>query len=125
MKILKTSLHEVKPYTTKDGSLIRELMHPEVHGNRNLSFAQAVIEPGSSTMCHIHKNAEEIYHVVQGKGVMRLDREKFFIAPGDTICITPGQTHSVENTGAEPLVIYCCCAPPYSHEDTEMCPEMT
>ena len=117
---MKTSLHQIKPYTTKDGSLVRELMHPEIHGNINLSFAQAVIEPGSATLAHLHKTSEEIYHVVQGSGVMTLGEEQFSIVPGDTVCIAPQQIHSVKNTGPEPLILYCCCAPSYSHGDTEM-----
>lgn len=117
---VKTSLHKIKPYVTKDGSLIRELMHPKFHGNDKMSFAQAVIEPGCSTISHIHKSVEEIYHIAQGTGQMSLGGEKFSIAPGDTVCISPNQPHSVKNTGHEPLIIFCCCAPPYSHEDTEM-----
>ena len=119
---MKTSLHEIKPYTTKDGSLISELLHPAVHGNKNLSFAQAVIEPGCTTIIHMHKISEEIYHVVQGVGMMTLGEEKFSICQGDTVCISPNLFHNVENTGLEQLIIYCCCAPPYSHGDTEMHP---
>ena len=86
---MKTSLHEIQPYITKDGSLIRELMHPKVHGNKMLSFAQAIVEPGCETVAHRHEISEEIYHVVQGSGVMTLDKEEFSIGPGDTIYIRP------------------------------------
>jgi mannose-6-phosphate isomerase-like protein (cupin superfamily) len=34
--------------------------------------------------------------------------------------IPPGTPHKLRNTGAEPLKLLCCCAPPYSHEDTFM-----
>jgi mannose-6-phosphate isomerase-like protein (cupin superfamily) len=34
------------------------------------------------------------------------------------VVIAPGITHKLWNTGGEPLVLLCCCAPPYSHEDT-------
>ena len=122
---MKTSYAEATSYITKDGSLIRELMHPDIHGNKKLSFAEAIIEPGASTRPHIHTTTEEIYHVARGIGVMCLGEEKFSIGPGDTISIAPGHPHSVENTGKEPLKIFCCCAPPYSHEDTKMCQEMT
>lgn len=120
---MKTTLNAIKPYTTKDGSLIRELLHPAVHGNCNLSFAQAVVEPGCATAAHVHKVSEEIYHVARGSGLMTLGEDQFSIGPGDTVCILPNRIHCVVNTGREPLIIYCCCAPPYSHEDTEMCAE--
>lgn len=42
------------------------------------------------------------------------------IAVGDSILIRPGTPHCVENTGRVPLRILCCCAPAYSHDDTEI-----
>ena len=38
---------DVQPYVTRDGSLIRELMHPGVHGNAGASLAEAALSPGS------------------------------------------------------------------------------
>ena len=32
---------DIEPYVTKDGSEIRELMHPAVHGNEKQSLAEA------------------------------------------------------------------------------------
>ena len=42
---------------------------------------------------------------------------------GDCAVIPPGAEHKLWNTGAEPLVLLCCCAPPYSHEDTVLTEE--
>jgi mannose-6-phosphate isomerase-like protein (cupin superfamily) len=117
---MKTSMKNIQPYLTKDGSMIRELMHPDMHGSRNLSFAVAEIEPGRATDLHRHALSEEIYHVTGGEGMMTFGKEYFSIQTGDTICIQPGTPHKVLNTGKEPLRILCCCAPPYSHSDTEI-----
>ena len=43
--------------------------------------------------------------------------------PGDCAVIPPGVEHKLENPGDEPLVLLCCCAPPYSHEDTVLTEE--
>ncbi|MBI3774396.1 MAG: hypothetical protein HY273_02380, partial [Gammaproteobacteria bacterium] len=51
MKIF-TQYKNITPYVTKDGSLIRELMHPATHGNRNQSFAEASIPLGVTTYLH-------------------------------------------------------------------------
>ena len=40
------------------------------------------------------------------------------IGAGDCVVIPPGAVHGLVNTGEEPLVLLCCCAPAYSHEDT-------
>ena len=117
---MKTSRDAIRPYVTKDGSLIRELLHPALHGNGRLSLAEAVVAPGAVTALHRHHRAEEIYHVLAGTGRMTLGAEQFPLASGDTVCIPPGQPHRLENTGSVPLRILCCCAPAYTHDDTEL-----
>lgn len=117
---MKTTYREIPAYTTKDGSEIRELMHPAQHGNRAQSLAEAVVAPGLKTALHRHHQTEEIYHITAGQGLMTLGSETFSVAPGDTILIPPGAAHCVHNPGTEPLHILCSCAPPYSHEDTEL-----
>jgi len=116
----RTSRNDVTPYITRDGSEIRELMHPEVHGNRNQSLAEATIRPGCVTRLHKHLCSEELYHVLAGSGRMTLGERVFRVNAGDTIRIAPRVAHSVENTENRVLVILCCCAPPYSHSDTEL-----
>ena len=111
---------EASPYITRDGSEIRELMHPGVHGNRNQSLAEATVPAGGETLLHRHHKTEELYHVTAGEGVMRLGDEEFAIGVGDTVCIPPGTPHNVRNTGNAPLRILCCCSPAYRHDDTEL-----
>jgi mannose-6-phosphate isomerase-like protein (cupin superfamily) len=117
---MKTTYRTLVPYVTRDGSEVRELMHPALHANRNQSLAEATVPAGSATRLHLHRRAEEIYHIVAGDGTMRLGQEEFPIAAGDTILIAPGTPHCVTNTGTEALRILCACAPAYSHEDTDL-----
>jgi mannose-6-phosphate isomerase-like protein (cupin superfamily) len=117
---MKSTYASATPYITKDGSQIRELMHPAVHGNRAQSFAEAIVEPGTKTLPHRHRVTEEIYHITQGSGKMALGDEVFTVQSGDTICIAPGKRHYIENTGITALKILCACAPAYAHEDTEL-----
>lgn len=114
----RSALGEVAPYITKDGSEIRELLHPSQHEVHRQSLAEAVIPPGSATQLHRHDSSEEIYHVTRGSGLMTLGTEQFAIRVGDSIAIAPGTPHRVENTGSEALHMLCCCAPAYSHDDT-------
>ena len=117
---MHTRYAEIAAYITKDGSEIRELMHPARHGNSRQSLAEATIEPGSRTQLHRHAQTEELYHVTSGSGLMTLGDARFKVSPGDTVLIAPGTAHCIEATGAEPLRILCCCSPAYSHEDTEL-----
>lgn len=110
----------VTPYITKDGSEIRELMHPAIHGNRAQSLAEASILPGCRTELHRHAQTEELYHITAGHGRMTLGDETFTVQPGDTICIPPGTPHCIETVGEETLKLLCCCSPAYDHADTEL-----
>ena len=116
----RTSLGDIAPYITRDGSEIRELLHPTLHVVRNQSLAEAVVPPGARTRLHRHETSEEIYHVTRGSGRMTLGVETFAIAVGDSIAIPPGTPHCVENVGTDVLHILCCCAPAYSHDDTTL-----
>lgn len=116
----KTTYADVVPYLTRDGSVIRELMHPASHAVRNQSLAEAIVEPGQTTRRHRHHITEELYHVTEGCGHMLLGDETFEVVPGDTVLIPPGTAHAIENTGHQPLRLLCCCSPPYSHDDTEL-----
>ena len=120
MSIDKTSIADIKPFTTMDGSIIRELMHPGTHGNHNQSLAEATISVGHITQLHKHRVSEELYFVTQGEGEMTLGSKKFLVKPGDTVLISPGTSHQIENNGDCDLKILCCCAPGYSHADTEL-----
>ncbi|MBN1829823.1 MAG: cupin domain-containing protein, partial [Deltaproteobacteria bacterium] len=97
------------------------LMHPTHYGNWGQSLAEATIAAGTSTTPHRHHIIDEIYHVTAGRGVMSIEGDRFEIEQGDTIAIPRGCKHAVDNNGDDPLVILCACAPPYSHEDTELC----
>ena len=117
---MKTAYDEITSFVTKDGSEIRELMHPAQHGSSAMSFAEAIIEAGATTRLHIHLRSEEIYHVTYGEGTMQLGTVEFNIRRGDTITIAPGTPHNVANSGDQPMKILCVCHPAYADEDTEL-----
>jgi mannose-6-phosphate isomerase-like protein (cupin superfamily) len=117
---MRTHYDDIPAYKTRDGSLIRELMHPATHGNRLQSLAEATVAVGARTLLHRHHRTEEIYHVTNGGGVMQLGKEEFAVVRGDTVCIAPGTAHAIRNTGDTPLVLMCCCTPSYDHDDTEL-----
>lgn len=125
MAIVHQAYAAVPPYRTKDGSEIRELMHPTVHGNRAQSLAEATVPAGTRTLRHRHQRTEELYHITAGRGLMTLGDDRFPVAVGDTVCIPPGTPHCIEALGDGPLRLLCCCAPAYAHDDTELLEEDT
>lgn len=64
-----------------------------------------VIAPGATIGEHAHEADDEVYIVLSGNGRILEKGEWADIAPGDAILTGNGASHSVENTGTEPLVI--------------------
>jgi mannose-6-phosphate isomerase-like protein (cupin superfamily) len=106
------------PFRTKDGSEIRSLLDAGNAPVRQQSLAEATLPPGTATTPHHHRSSEEFYYVIEGQGRMTVGEEQSDVGVGDAILIPPGAVHTLRNTGDGPLRILCCCAPPYSHEDT-------
>ena len=105
------SLATATPFTTKDGSTIRELHHTAAQ-----SLAEATLDAGRSTQRHCHRATEEIYLVLEGEGELDIDGESREVGPGDAALIPPGAWHEI--AAKTQLRFLCCCAPPYSHDDT-------
>ena len=117
---MHTRYQDITAYETKDGSLIRELIHPSQHHNHQQSLAEAIVLPGQTTALHKHLKTEEIYFIRQGQGLMTLGQKQFIVQSGDSILILPGTAHCIKNNGEQNLHILCSCAPAYSHDDTEL-----
>lgn len=103
-------------FITADGSEIRELAGIPSGNAANQSLAEATVPPGSDTIEHYHRTTEEIYLFTRGSGRMRLGDEDFGVREGDCVVIPPGVRHKL--WADSELVLLCCCAPAYSHEDT-------
>jgi mannose-6-phosphate isomerase-like protein (cupin superfamily) len=111
-------LEQRESFITADGSSIRELAGVPAGNAANQSLAEATVPPGGETAEHYHRTSEEIYLFLSGMGTMTLDRDEAPVRAGDCVVIPPGAVHKLRNPGTEPLVLLCCCAPAYSHEDT-------
>jgi mannose-6-phosphate isomerase-like protein (cupin superfamily) len=109
-------LSQQTPFTTKDGSTIRSILDKTNAPVQNQSLAEAVVPVGQPTERHYHKLSEEFYFILEGQGTMEIDGEQLPVGPGDAILIPAGAWHQI--TAAQTLRFLCCCAPPYSHDDT-------
>ena len=52
-----------------------------------------LVEITEDARTHYHKKMTEIYYVLEGKGEMELDGERFPVSPGSTVLIKPGCRH--------------------------------
>jgi mannose-6-phosphate isomerase-like protein (cupin superfamily) len=105
-------------FITADGSSVRELAGIPSGNSTSQSLAEAVVPPGGATFAHFHRRTEEIYLFTGGSGRMRLGDEELSVRAGDCVVVPPGTAHKLWADEIECLVLLCCCAPAYSHEDT-------
>jgi mannose-6-phosphate isomerase-like protein (cupin superfamily) len=109
---LRNRDRDATPFTTKDGSTIREYFHTAAQ-----SLAEASLDPGQATRRHYHARSEEIYLIVGGSGELEVDGDTRSVTAGDAALIPPGSWHQL-TTAADGVTLLCCCVPPYSDEDT-------
>jgi mannose-6-phosphate isomerase-like protein (cupin superfamily) len=116
--VLVGRLDEARPFTTLDGSQIREVVGRVSLPADNQSLAEATVPVGGETQAHFHRVSEELYVFTHGVGRIRVADEERDVKEGDTVVLPPGTEHKLWNTGDVPLRLLCCCAPAYSNDDT-------
>ena len=71
-------------------------------------FSFQSFAPGTETgFLHTHKNHEELYFFLSGKGEFQVDGKIFPIAEGSVVRVAPDGKRSIRNNGTEPLVMLC------------------
>ena len=111
------AIEELEGLTAADGSTVREIARPG-KGARNQSLAEAVVPAGGETVEHLHRRSEEIYLFASGAGRMKLGEDVVDVQAGGAVVIPPGTPHKLWMSADAPLVLFFCCSPPYSDEDT-------
>ena len=69
-----------------------------------LVFRKRALKPGSAIGYH-EQHEDEIYYVLSGRGVMKLDGKDVEVGPGTAILTRPGSSHGIKQVGTEDLVI--------------------
>ena len=69
------------PFTTADGSTIRELLSHRNSSIRQQSLAEARLAPGVATTPHHHAVTEEIYYILVGEAEMSLGDCLLYTSP--------------------------------------------
>jgi len=105
------------------------IKHALVVEGKNIGYH--VAEVSQQVQAHVHRNGDEIYHVLKGEGLMHVGKVTFKgdkpvkvvwappvkVKPDDVFNITEGHAHSLKNTGKTPLIISFIC--PHTHLTTD------
>ena len=93
------------------GALSKLLVHPETAGSHELDHRISCYAPKAYVARHSHQRQEQVYHVLEGEGLMEIGDETRLVRKHDVIFLPPGVPHSINNTGMSDLVFIVVTSP--------------
>ncbi len=118
--MLLRNLTDCEEFTAGDGSVLRELFHPDKADVQiRYSLAHAKVAEGQRTRPHKLASCE-VYYIMAGRGVMNIDSDSFEVGPECAVCIPPNSVQFIENMGACDLVFLCIVDPAWRQEDEQV-----
>ena len=104
-------LADIKDYVLELGPEVKipgKVFGGQAVGATGAEFSFQVFAPGQETgFLHTHKNHEELYFFLAGKGEFQVDGDVFPVKEGSVVRVAPKGRRSVRNNGTEPLVMLC------------------
>lgn len=93
------------------GALSKPLVMPDTAGARHLDYRISIYQPMAYVEKHSHKVQEQIYHILDGEGLMEIDGVARVVRKHDVLCLVPGIEHSIANSGLTDLVFLVITSP--------------
>jgi mannose-6-phosphate isomerase-like protein (cupin superfamily) len=93
------------------GALSKPLVMPESAGSHHIDYRISMYQPMAHVALHSHKVQEQVYHVLDGEGLMEIDGKSHVARKHDVIFLPPGVPHSINNTGLVDLVFLVVTSP--------------
>jgi mannose-6-phosphate isomerase-like protein (cupin superfamily) len=113
-------LKDCDEFMAGDGSMLRELLHPDKANLKiRYSIAHAKVAVGQTTKPHKLKSSE-VYYLIEGQGLMHIDEETSEVSAGCVVYIPPGSMQYIENSGNSDLTFLCIVDPAWQPEDEEV-----
>ena len=88
------------------------LVGPDSAPGTRLDHRISSYQPKGYVAPHRHKVQEQIYHVLDGEGLMEIDGVRHVVRAQDVIHIPPGVEHAIYNSGLRDLVFLVITTPP-------------
>jgi mannose-6-phosphate isomerase-like protein (cupin superfamily) len=93
------------------GALSKPLVMPETAGSQHIDYRISMYQPMAYVKVHQHKVQEQVYHVIEGEGLMHIAGEDHVMRKHDYIFLPPGVDHAISNTGLVDLVFLVVTSP--------------
>ena len=93
------------------GALSKALVAPATAGSQLMDYRISTYAPMAYVERHVHKVQGQVYHILDGEGLMEIDDEKRVVRKNDVIFIAPGCWHSITNSGLGQLTFIVVTTP--------------
>ena len=100
------------------GALSKLLVHPDRTASRHIDHRISMYQPKAYVARHSHQVQEQVYHVLEGEGLMEIGNETRVVRRHDVIFLPPGVPHALYNSGLCDL-IFLVVTSPVTDEPTE------
>ncbi len=93
------------------GALSKPLVDSETSDAKLVDHRISCYQPMAYVAPHTHQIQEQIYHVLEGEGLMEIDGERQVVRRHDVIFIPPGVEHAMYNSGLVDLIFLVITTP--------------
>jgi mannose-6-phosphate isomerase-like protein (cupin superfamily) len=93
------------------GALSKALVRPETTGSRQIDYRISTYQPMAYVERHAHAVQEQVYHILDGEGLMEIAGELTVVRRHDVIFIPPGTPHAIQNSGLGDLTFIVATTP--------------
>ena len=93
------------------GTSSKPLVMPETAGSRHIDYRISMYQPMAYVARHKHQVQEQIYHVLEGEGLMEIAGKNHVVRKHDFIFLPPGVEHAISNSGLSDLVFLVITSP--------------
>jgi mannose-6-phosphate isomerase-like protein (cupin superfamily) len=105
-------------YIRPAGIVSHLLASPRTSGARFLTTTLVELSPGGEQRVHSH-DPEQVYFLLEGRGLMTLGDETVPVTAGDCVFIPSGTPHGLKNDGSTLLRYFSAAAPSFTAQELE------
>ena len=98
-------IEEIKEFSTE------KRIRKKLLGSDRIVAEFVCYEPGQATPEHVHPKQDEIFYVVEGRGIMLVDGEEIPLVPTSLILVKAREKHGVKTLPDSRLVLMFTKAP--------------
>jgi quercetin dioxygenase-like cupin family protein len=93
------------------GALSKPLVTPDTAKSKHLDYRISCYQPNAHVARHSHKTQEQIYHVLEGEGLIEIAGKSRVVRRHDVVFLPPGVEHLIQNSGLGDLVFLVVTSP--------------